>query len=205
MAKSFRLKVPSKPLVFSRRLPDYARLPDLPDIEIPSLEVEPPSTRFAYLAGFNVYPTTSMRDTYRLANGGEVALPLRNYRDHRQQYEGAFVVRGQHPRKRYLGRSGDRWFFSIYQENYKTADFYKEYYVDWDGVGDPWGVGGDKSNMTAGQFFITWAMWAVWFLVNDPTAQYFDPLPTPSRRPQWNALGVGWPWVNYNIPPELLP
>jgi hypothetical protein len=205
MAKSFWLKVPNQRRYFTRQLPDYARLPDLPDMEVPSLVVEPPSTDFDYVAGFDVYPTKQMADTYRFANGGEASLPLRNYRDHRQQYEGAFVARGQHSRKRYMGRSGNRWFFSIYQEKSNAVDFYGEYYVDWDGVGDPWGVGGDKSNMTAGQFFITWAMWAVWFLVNDPTAQYFDPLPTPFLFPQWNALGVGWPWVNYNIPPELLP
>lgn len=199
--RNFRLRLPSQSSLLNKRIPEYAQIPDIALPELPSLVIEDPSTDFSFVGVEPVYPTVAMRTLYRALNGGESSLPLRNYRDHRQQYEGCLVSRGSHKRKKYLGRSGNVWTFSIYDTS-GGGTFYREYTVNWDGVGNPWGVGGDKSNMEAGRYMITWAQWAVWFLVNG-NAQYFNPLPIPSLFPQYNALNVGWAWVDYDL--SLIP
>lgn len=143
-----------------------------PPLPTPGL---PPGT------GFDKWPTRTMWDDY-LALGGASTnrainthrcwMERRRYVDHRQQHEGWAVASGIHPWYTYLSTEGGNSYFSYWTYNPDTGGWelrictvgivQDEFWLNWDWGGNP----PDESDLTAGQYMITWATWAVYFLTH---------------------------------------
>jgi hypothetical protein len=129
---------------------------------------------------FDKFPTRPMADEFR-ALGGPLDvnsnrhfcwLQRRRYVDHRQQWEAKQICLGNHPRIKYLETEGGRDYFSYWVFNRETWEWdlrvgsagiqvTDDWWLDW-----PWGgAPPDTSDLTAGQYMITWATWAAYFRV----------------------------------------
>lgn len=130
------------------------------------------------LPGFDKFPTRPMCDEYRALGGALNVntnrhfcwMQRRRYVDHRQQYEGRAVAQGTHPWFTYLETDGANTYYSYWVWNRETEqwDFkictcgpvQDEFWLNWTWGGPP----PDVSDLTAGQYMITWATWATYFL-----------------------------------------
>jgi hypothetical protein len=147
---------------------------------------------------FVKYPTRSMCDAYRALGGTSTNravnthlcwMERRRYVDHRQQWEGRAVALGIHPWYQYLSNEGANSFFSYWTWNRATEEWESRigvastppsnFWKSW-----PWGGSPpDTSDLTAGQYMITWMTWATYFLNNAiPGSKNWDGLAFSANR-----------------------
>jgi hypothetical protein len=145
-----------------------------------AFDLQPPPLPDGVPEDINRFPTRAMADAYR-AQGGSLNvnsnrhycwLQRRRYVDHRQQREAKAICQGLHPRIKYLGTEDARDFFAYWLFNRVNSRWElrvgsavipvtDKWWLNW-----PWGgPPPDTSDLTAGQYMITWATWAAWFRV----------------------------------------
>lgn len=134
---------------------------------------------------------------------------------HRLMSEGRAIAMGSHPRRVYKERNGNIFTFIDCKVRRAIEDMeFKDYRVDWDGIGDPLVVMGvEEGSANPGGTVTTAAtrlsidstfgiyapdsfVWAVWFLVNEnlnpPVWPPYSNLTGYS--PLWADVGVGPPF-----------